>query len=57
MFEQWVHLNIGNHTVYFENFWKITGTVMWENHKPFVSHRVQFGCTICLVVMRLLFIL
>jgi hypothetical protein len=27
---------------YLENFWKTTTTVMWENHKPFMSHRVQF---------------
>jgi len=40
-----------------ESFRKTATTAMWENHSPFVSHRVQFSCAICLGVMRLLFIL
>jgi len=36
---------------YFEDFRRIIATAMWENHKPFLSHRLQFGCTISLAVM------
>lgn len=31
---------------YLENFLKTTTTVMWKNHKPFVSHGVQFSCAV-----------
>jgi len=53
--EQWAFEHFKSHG-YFEIFQKTTTTVMWENHKPFVSHTVQLSCTICLGVTQLLFI-
>jgi len=41
---------------YFENFRETTNTVMWKNHKSFLSHRLQIKCAIYLCVMQLLFI-